>query len=200
MVAQLYYRHFYTQLCEVFGRFEPDRPAADYRRSPDALFPDIFSDPNGIGYAPESKYPFGIDPGNVRPEREGTCGYDQFIVAFRIFFARRDLHDLRLFALPVDGSHFAADTDIDIVLLSELLRSPDHQCIHIFYQFFVQKIRQAAGGIRDVRPLFEHYDLSLFIQPSEPGRRSRSTSHSADYDHLHLRSLLCFLCLYNLII
>ena len=48
MVAQLYYRHFYTQLCEVFGRTRR-RPPPTIAALPSA-FPNIFSDPN-IGYA-----------------------------------------------------------------------------------------------------------------------------------------------------
>ncbi len=156
MVTQLDYSHFDTGLREVFGHFEPDRPSPNYSCFSDTLLPDVFLDPDGIGYAPEGKYPFGIDPRDVRPERKGTGGYDKFVVAFDIFYSCRDILDFYFFVLPVYRSHPAVDSDIDIVLLPELFRSSDYQSLLVIYELPAQKVGQAAGGIRDVRPLIEH--------------------------------------------
>ena len=148
-------RHF-----QVLSDFKTDIAAAHDRHIFDFVSLGIGRKSSYIRHRLHDEYMLGIDPcDGTRTNGIRTRRQEQDIVRLFIRFACLHILYGHCFFFFVDCHDFIVDTCIDVVLLIEFRRCHQHQTFR-FLDIPTDVERNATVRERNVRPSFEHHDLS----------------------------------------
>jgi hypothetical protein len=183
---------FEAERFQGFRHLEADVPAADDRGLPGPLGLEVALERHRGLEIVDVEDAAQVEPRNFGLRRLGSGGDDQAVVVDLLGFGapRRKHRDA-----PPGGRELGdlvAGRDLDVAAGPKQFRRIDSQGVS-FAHLAGDEVRQPAGRIRNVRPLFVHQNLEFGIDTPRPARRAQARRHTTNHqqsfgNHKRLRT------------
>ena len=170
-------------MTQVLGHLQSYKAGPHYHRAAYIALGYELLDTVRIVDIPQGKHPGAADTLQRGHHRRSTGGKQEPVVTLIVGPPAGGPHRHGL-ACRIDLQHLRAGPHVHIEPAPETLRGLHEQIVPVG-DHPADIVRQAAVGIGDILPLFEHDDFGLLRIPSDPGSGSRPSGDTTYNKNFH---------------